>query len=103
MVAVFRLPFLCIGRGGGVVRYAVLCFQVTAFVMLMDALGYFGIAVLAVLVSAGRSLAALGVAAVPVMLSVVFAQAAAVRRSSLYAYGRCCLGAEGKYHYHVYE
>lgn len=71
--------------------------------MLMDAFGYFGIAVLAVLVSAGRSRFPLGVAAIQRMLGVVFAQAACVycNLSAILCglrFGKGRRGAEGKQH-----
>ena len=94
-----RLPLLCAGRGRLIAGNTFL--RVTVLVMFMNALGHKGIAVLGVFVIAGCSRRSLRVAAVRVMLRVVFAQATcaycnAARLPILL--GQHGLRAEGKEH-----
>ena len=99
MAALGRFRRLYIGRRGLVV--CVLCFRVTLRRMLMDALGHFRIAILRVFVAAWRSRRPLGVAAIRVMLRVMFAQAACICRNLPTVlcglrFGKGRWGAEGK-------
>lgn len=66
-----RLGFLRFGRDGRVAGHA-LC-RVALVCMLMDALGHFRIAIVRMFMGAGRSLDALGIAAVGVVFCVVLA------------------------------
>ena len=94
-----RLPLLCAGRGRFIARNTFL--RVTVLVMFMDAVGYFLIAICGVFADAGCSRRSRRVAAVRVMLRVVFAQAACAYCNAAHLpilLGQHGLRAEGKEH-----
>ena len=66
-----RLRFLRFGRDGRVAGHAL--YRVALVCMLMGALGHFRIAIVRMFMGAGRSRRLLGVAALAVMLGVMFA------------------------------